>query len=85
MTTLGLIEKIQSLPPESVSEVEDLVDFLANKQSRRNGEDAENGQSGSVNLRNLGISSDEAAEQRAALLTFAEDWERPEMDVYDRL
>ena len=32
-----------------------------------------------------GISKKEAAEQRAAFASFAEDWERPEMEVYDRL
>lgn len=34
MQNLGLIEKIQSLPPETVNEVEDFVDFLAEKQKR---------------------------------------------------
>lgn len=85
MPNLDLIEKIQSLPPDSISEVEDFVDFLADKQSKRNGGDAEKDKSGSVNLRDLGISAAEAAEQRAALSSFAEDWERPEMEVYDKL
>ncbi|KAK0039406.1 DUF2281 domain-containing protein [Biomphalaria pfeifferi] len=34
MQNPGLIEKIQSLPPETVNEVEDFVDFLAEKQKR---------------------------------------------------
>ncbi len=34
-------------------------------------------------LRDLGISKKQAAALRARLATFAEDWERPEMDVYD--
>jgi hypothetical protein len=34
-------------------------------------------------LRDLGINKRQAAELRARLATFAEDWERPEMDVYD--
>lgn len=80
MTNLGLIEKISNLPPQRVSEVEDFVDFLAEKDAvvRTNG-------SKSANLRDLGIEAAEAAEQRAALFSFVEDWERPEMDVYDKL
>lgn len=34
MQNSGLIEKIQNLPPETVSEVEDFVDFLAEKQRK---------------------------------------------------
>lgn len=32
MENTGLIEKIQKLPPETISEVEHFVDFLAEKQ-----------------------------------------------------
>ena len=38
--------------------------------------------SGDVDLRAQGIGQAEAAELRAALSTF-EDWDEPEMDVYD--
>jgi hypothetical protein len=31
----ALVEKIHSLPPEKVAEVEDLVDFLAQRDERR--------------------------------------------------
>jgi len=34
-------------------------------------------------LRELGIDKQQAADLRWRLQTFAEDWERPEMDVYD--
>lgn len=37
----------------------------------------------SVNLRARGIDEAQAAELRARLATFAEDWESPEMDIYD--
>jgi hypothetical protein len=40
---------------------------------------------GPVDLRTLGITEAEAAELRARLQAFAEDWERPEMDIYDAL
>ena len=37
-----------------------------------------------VDLRERGIDADQAAELRARLRTFAEDWERPEADIYDK-
>jgi len=36
-----------------------------------------------TSLRAHGISREEAADLRARLMPFAEDWEQPEMDVYD--
>ncbi|HEX8398353.1 MAG TPA: hypothetical protein VF644_13055 [Pyrinomonadaceae bacterium] len=38
---------------------------------------------GKVKLAERGISEEEALTQRAAFATFSEDWESPEMDVYD--
>ena len=38
---------------------------------------------GSVDLREHGIDKAQAAELRARLACFAEDWESPEMDIYD--
>ena len=40
---------------------------------------------GKVKLAERGISESEASTQRAAFATFAEDWENPEMDAYDKL
>ena len=40
---------------------------------------------GKVNLQEKGISEAEALTQRHAFAAFAEDWESPEMDVYDKL
>ncbi len=37
-----------------------------------------------VELRTRGIDETHAAELRARLKTFAEDWERPEADIYDQ-
>lgn len=36
-----------------------------------------------IDLRARGISESQAADLRQRLSTFAEDWNRPEMDVYD--
>jgi hypothetical protein len=38
-----------------------------------------------VNLAERGIGPEQAADLRHRLKTFAEDWERPEMDAYDAL
>lgn len=38
---------------------------------------------GSIDLRERGIDEAQAAEMRARLASFAEDWESPEMDAYD--
>ena len=38
---------------------------------------------GTIDLRERGIDEAQAAEMRARLASFAEDWESPEMDVYD--
>ncbi len=57
--------------PEDVSQDKVIVTFLA-----------DNGQ---VDLRERGIDEAQAAELRARLRAVAEDWERPEMDVYDEL
>ncbi|MBI4769765.1 MAG: hypothetical protein HY784_04950 [Chloroflexi bacterium] len=40
-------------------------------------------ESHTVDLRARGIGRKQAAELRARLATFAEDWESPEMSVYD--
>ena len=36
-----------------------------------------------IDLPARGISEEQAADLRSRLRTFAEDWDRPEMDVYD--
>ncbi len=40
---------------------------------------------GKVKLAERDISEAEALKQRAAFVTFAEDWDSPEMDAYDKL
>lgn len=40
---------------------------------------------GSVNIAERGIDESQAANLRARLQAFAEDWERPEMEAYDAL
>ncbi len=38
---------------------------------------------GSVDLAQRGIDPEQASDLRRRLASFAEDWQRPEMDVYD--
>ena len=38
-----------------------------------------------VDLRDRSIDESQAADLRARLRTFAEDWDRPDMDIYDAL
>lgn len=40
---------------------------------------------GAVDLRERGIGEEQAADLRARLDAFAEDWERPEMEAYNAL
>ena len=39
----------------------------------------------SIDLRERGIDESQAADLRQRLAPFAEDWDRPEMNVYDEL
>ena len=54
--------------PTEVSESKVLVTFLETKE---------------INLNERGIGKTQAAELRSKLNAMAEDWNRPEMDVYD--
>ena len=54
--------------PTEVIEAKVLVTFLETRE---------------INLQERGISQTQAAELKAKLSTMAEDWNRPEMDVYD--
>lgn len=56
--------------PTGVSEVRVVVTFPATSEP--------------VDLPARGIDQRQAADLRARLSAFAEDWERPEMDVYDK-
>ena len=40
---------------------------------------------GAVDLAKRGITPDQAGNLRGRLRTFAEDWDRPDMDAYDAL
>ncbi|MDQ1638134.1 MAG: hypothetical protein QOF62_1473 [Pyrinomonadaceae bacterium] len=56
--------------PENVAEARVIVTFL---------------DEGTVNLSDRGIDEAEAANLRARLMPFVEDWESPEMEAYDAL
>ena len=54
--------------PTNITESKVLVTFLETKQ---------------INLQERGINKEQAAELRSKFSAIAEDWNRPEMDVYD--
>ena len=80
--------KVRELPDEQQKEVLELIEKLARKAP---GEDLARSSSGAnghgekqqIDLREHGISREQAADLRARLSTFAEDWNAPEMDIYD--
>jgi hypothetical protein len=65
----GKIELLEK--PPNLKEARVIVTFLP--------------KNGPIDLRERGIDEAEAAQMRAQFETIAEDWERPEMDVYDDL
>ena len=65
----GKVELLEPAP--AVSEARVIVTFLS--------------QPGAVDLAERGIGPEQAADLRARLKTFEQDWQRPEMDAYDAL
>lgn len=65
----GKVELLESPPSTAESRV--IVTFLAPGQP--------------VDLKSRGIHPEQAADLNARLKTFAQDWQRPEMDAYDEL
>jgi hypothetical protein len=65
----GKVELLET--PDDVEEARVIVTFLPS--------------SGSIDLRARGMTEEEAADLRARLKPFAEDWERPEMAGYGAL
>jgi hypothetical protein len=63
----GKVELLETAPP--VSEARVVVTFLP--------------ELGAVDLTGRGISPAQAMDLRHRLSAFTEDWERPEMDIYD--
>ena len=65
----GKIELLET--PKDLEESRVIVTFLSSK--------------GPVDLRERGISELQASNLRGRLAAFTEDWERPEMSIYDSL
>ena len=65
----GKIELLEQ-PPNEVKKARVLVTFV---------------ESNEINLRERGIDERRATDLRGRLSAIAEDWERPEMDVYDEV
>jgi hypothetical protein len=66
----GKVELIEPPPPDATGRV--IVTFVSSPAEV-------------VDLADRGLSTEQAADLRRRLTTFAEDWQRPEMDAYDAL
>ena len=87
-----LIEAVRILSPEKQQAVLDFAEFLKKRQSLAIETQSDTGISApkleskttrQIYLAERGITSEQAADLRARLQTFAEDWDRPAMAVYD--
>jgi hypothetical protein len=66
----GKIELLEPVPEGTTGRV--IVTFVASTGA-------------AVDLPSRGMTTEQAADLRRRLATFAEDWQRPEMDAYDAL
>ncbi len=86
-----LLEAIRSLPPDKQAAVLDFAEFLQSRQRDRlqssqvEATSATEVIGGSVNLAERGIDVTRAADLSFRLQPFTEDWNRPEMAIYDEL
>ena len=92
-----LMKTMQVLAPERQRAVLDFAKFLEKQQvadgadgeaAQANGAAAEEGATRVeklVDLAERGMGTEQAADLSARLHTFAEDWDRPEMAVYDEI
>ena len=63
-----------------------LAEITKNQEESKLGDFIDEGQKkGAIDLQSRGINREQAANLRARLQSFAEDWNSPEMDVYDAL
>ena len=65
----GMVELLE--PPPQADESRVVITFLPARIS--------------IDLKDRGINEAQAADLRGRLKTIAEDWQRPEMDMYDEL
>ena len=69
-------EKLSYIKKKSGIDVDTLVNKAIEKQDK-NRQDLE------INLKSRGINQEEAQIMRDNLVTFADDWNNPEMSIYD--
>lgn len=63
-----------------------LAEITTNQEESKLGDFIDEGQKkGAIDLQSRGINREQAANLRARLQSFAEDWNCPEMDMYDAL
>jgi hypothetical protein len=72
--TEDLVNTIKSLPDEKVKKVLEFICSLKEPEV-----------DGNIPLEKSGLSAEEAFDLRSRLSAFAEDWNSPEMNIYDKL
>ncbi|MGB3767297.1 MAG: hypothetical protein WA947_12120 [Phormidesmis sp.] len=90
-----LIESIRTLAPDKQQAVLDFAEFLKNRQNPYDkilsneqfpaSEKSNEAVDKTVNLSERNINPAQAAELRSRLQSFEEDWNRPEMAIYDEI
>lgn len=91
-----LIKAIRILSPDRQQAVLDFAEFLKHRQSPESASASrpdttpffgaeKSTDDGAISLAERGIHAGQAAQLRSRLQTFAEDWNRPEMEIYDEL
>lgn len=73
-----ILQLVAKLPLHRQVEVQNFAEFLLSKEPQVE-------RMTTINLSERGIDAVEAADLRARLQAISEDWERPEMEVYDAL
>ncbi|MBC8492995.1 MAG: hypothetical protein H8D43_04340 [Chloroflexi bacterium] len=71
-----ITKRLQDLPAEKLIVVYDFVSYLIERETVQTLPEL-------IDLRTRGMNEEQAAELRARLATFAEDWDSPEMSIYD--
>jgi len=77
-------EIINELPKLTDSERRSVLDSLLTLTQQQSQWNEPTAEYRAVDLRERGLGETQAADLRARLKTFAEDWERPEASVYDQ-
>lgn len=72
--TQNLINEILKLPKEKIIKVQDFVEYLRSRSEKEG-----------IPINDAGLSIKESFTLRKRFSSFTEDWESPDMAIYDKL